>query len=55
MISGDLCSFGPGNFQVTHYRCDDYRDGTVTDVLNGTVVKPAPYSNPMGFDRKGTE
>lgn len=50
--SGDLCSFGrkptPAHF-VTHYRCDDYADGTVTDARTGEVVVRAPLGAPRGF------
>ena len=54
MQSGDLCSFGrapmPAHF-ITHYRCNDYQDGTVTDARNGEIVKQAPYTAPRGFNR----
>ncbi len=55
MNSGDLCSFGreptPAHF-VTHYRCDDYADGTVTNALNGEVVVRAKWDAPRGFKRE---
>lgn len=51
MGSGDMCWFGPEQYQVTHYRCDEYRDGTVTDVRTGMIVTSAPSTNPKGFDR----
>lgn len=51
MQSGDLCQFGPGDFQVTHYRCDEHRDGTVTDVRTGEVVERADFRSPRGFSR----
>lgn len=55
MESGDLCSFGrspdPAHY-VTHYRCDDYRDGTVTDCTTGKVVRFAKPGAPLGFNRQ---
>lgn len=54
MQSGDLCSFGRAPvpaYMVTHYRCDDYADGTVTDARNGQVVKRAPWDAKRGFKR----
>lgn len=54
MQSGDLCSFGRAPspaYHVTHYRCDDYRDGTVTDARDGSIVTHAPAGSPKGFDR----
>lgn len=54
MESGDLCSFGrapmPANY-VTHYRCDDYRDGTVTDAMTGEIIQEASFGAPLGFER----
>lgn len=52
--SGDLCSLGrellPAHM-VTHYRCDDYADGTVTDARTGKIVKRAPAGAKRGFKR----
>jgi hypothetical protein len=36
---------------VTHYRCDQYADGTVTDARTGEIVKRAPYGAKRGFER----
>lgn len=52
--SGDLCSWGRAPvtaYMVTHYRCDDYADGTITDARTGEIVKRAPYDAPRGFER----
>lgn len=46
--AGDLCRL-VGGFNVEHYRCDDYADGTVTNL--GKVTKPAPKGAPRGFQR----
>lgn len=51
MGSGDLCWFGPEQYQVTHHRCDKYRDGTVTDTRTGRIVTYAPSFNRIGFQR----
>lgn len=52
--SGDYCSFGrapiPAHI-VTHYRCDDYPDGTVVNAITGEIVTPAPAGAPRGFER----
>lgn len=49
MGSGDMCAFGrapmPAHY-ITHYRCDDYHDGTVTDARNGQIIQHAPYTAP---------
>lgn len=53
--SGDLCRFLPGGTGlVEHYRCDDYRDGTITNCITGELVKEAPYTAPRGFKRATT-
>ncbi|WP_404474771.1 hypothetical protein [Microbacterium aerolatum] len=55
MNPGDLCRFGqhptPAHF-ITHYRCDDYADGTVTDARNGEIVTRARWDAPRGFKRE---
>lgn len=48
--SGDYCRFLPGGL-VEHYRCDDHRDGTITNCITGELVKSGPYSAPRGFNR----
>jgi len=50
-VSGDLCHFLPGGTMVEHYRCDDYRDGTITNCITGETVQDAPYTAPRGFVR----
>lgn len=53
-VSGDLCSFGrkpAPAYLVTHYRCDDHADGTVTDARNGRVVEYAKPGALRGFKR----
>lgn len=54
--SGDYCSLGrkpvPAHF-ITHYQCDDYPDGTVTDALTGKIVKHAAPGALRGFKREG--
>jgi hypothetical protein len=56
-VSGDFCRFGvkpsPAHM-VTHYRCDDFADGTVTDAsqTRRTIVKPALSGAPRGFERR---
>lgn len=51
--SGDYCSFGkkpvPAHM-ITHYRCDDHADGTVTDARTGEIVTRAPIGSPRGFN-----
>lgn len=49
-VSGDYCRF-LRNAKVEHYRCDEYRDGTITSVITGEVVKPAHWGAPIGFYR----
>jgi len=52
--SGDMCSFGRGlvpAHYVTHYRCDDHADGTVTDCITGKIVQSAPVGALRGFYR----
>lgn len=36
---GDLCRLLGGGL-VEHWKCDQWRDGVVTDVRTGTVVEP---------------
>jgi len=55
-VSGDLCRFikhpeGKPYPAVEHYRCDDHRDGTVTDPATGKVLKNAPVGARGGFTR----
>lgn len=40
-MSGDKCRI-LGGFQVQHFDCDDYPDGTITSVITGTVLS-RPY------------
>lgn len=54
-ISGDLCPLvehpdGKTYPAVEHYRCDDYRDGCVTDPATGEVLKHA-VGGQRGFRR----
>ena len=35
---GDLCRL-LGDYQVEHYRCDQYPDGTITSVVTGAVLR----------------
>ncbi|GAA4176027.1 hypothetical protein [Gryllotalpicola koreensis] len=55
MQSGDLCRFVKDDRfaypLVEHYRCDDYRDGCVTDPTNGKVIKHS-VGGRLGFDRE---
>ena len=52
LVSGDLCSFSRTvQYGVVHFRCDDYRDGTITSAVTGDVIEPAPYTNLFGFYR----
>lgn len=54
MRSGDLCRFGEAPVpahMITHYRCDEYADGTVTDARNGRVEVAAKWDAPRGFKR----
>lgn len=52
LVSGDLCSFSQTvQYGVVHYRCDDYRDGTITNTVTGQVVQHAPYNALRGFYR----
>lgn len=45
--SGDLCRLLPG-YRVEHYRCDEYQDGTITDVVAGQIIFQ-PVGTPVGF------
>lgn len=47
--SWDLCSMRDG--RTTHYRCDQWPDGTVTDIATGVVVVYPQPGAPRGFDR----
>ena len=49
--SGDYCYLS-SDFTVTHFRCDDYADGTVTDARTGKIVVLAPKGALHGFTRK---
>lgn len=57
--SGDLCRFvtHPGGKDypaVEHYRCNDHRDGTVTDPATGRILTRAPIGAKRGFKREAS-
>ena len=37
-MPGDLCRL-LGDYQVEHYRCDQYPDGTITSVATGAILR----------------
>jgi hypothetical protein len=55
-VTGDYCSFGrlPSSpWHITHYRCDDFADGTVTDAKadRPVILVEAPAGALRGFNR----